>query len=354
MNVLMVLHSHKLGGAERHALNLMLGLRAAGHQVMFAGPVDSWLAERCQAEGLPIAGLAMHGFFDLPSMLRLALLARRFKADILHGHLTRGAHYAGMAGRLCGIPSVATAHSTNAGKHFGRARRIIAASCAVQDYLLTCGYPAQKIEVIHHGVTVPRLLPAAGHDFRVAQGLPKDAVVFGMVARFVPDKGQDTALRAFAAAGGPGHLILIGDHGTPWGQDMQKLAKALGLDGRVRFLGQQEDIFPALAAMDVFLAPSRREALGLSLIEAAGMGLPLLGSQIGGIPEIITTEHNGLLLPPDDVAAWARAMQRLSEDERLRQRLGHASCAIYTQRFSPVRMVQATEAIYRQAIEDAA
>ncbi|MEF3193403.1 MAG: glycosyltransferase family 4 protein, partial [Halothiobacillaceae bacterium] len=91
-----------------------------------------------------------------------------------------------------------------------------------------------------------------------------------------------------------------------------------------------------------------------SLIEAAGMGLPLLGSQIGGIPEIITTEHNGLLLPPDDVAAWAHAMQRLSEDERLRQRLGHASCAIYTQRFSPVRMVQATEAIYRQAIEDAA
>ncbi|MEF3193461.1 MAG: glycosyltransferase, partial [Halothiobacillaceae bacterium] len=305
MNVLMVLHSHKLGGAERHALNLMLGLRAAGHQVMFAGPVDSWLAKRCQAEGLPIAGLAMHGFFDLPSMLRLALLARRFKADILHGHLTRGAHYAGMAGRLCGIPSVATAHSTNAGKHFGRARRIIAASRAVQDYLLTCGYPAQKIEVIHHGVTVPRLLPTAGHDFRVAQGLPKDAVVFGMVARFVPDKGQDIALRAFAAAGGPGYLILIGDHGTPWGQDMQRLAKALGLDGRVRFLGQQEDIFPALAAMDVFLAPSRREALGLSLIEAAGMGLPLLGSQIGGIPEIITTEHNGLLLPPDDVAAWA-------------------------------------------------
>lgn len=354
MNILMVLHSHKLGGAERHALNLMLGLRAAGHRVMYAGPRDSWLAERCQAAGLPSAGLAMHGFFDLPSMLRLALLARRFEADILHGHLTRGAHYAGIASRLCGIPSVATAHSTNAGKHFGRVRRIIAASHAVRDFLDACGYPTERIKVIHHGVAVPQLTPTAGHDFRVAQGIPEDAVVFGMVARFVPDKGQDTALRALAAAEGSGYLILIGDHGTPWGQDMQRLAKALGLNGRVRFLGQEEDVFPALAAMDVFLAPSRREALGLSLIEAAGMGLPLLGAKIGGIPEIITAEHNGLLLPPDDVAAWARAMQRLSEDTRLRQRLGQAARATYIQRFSPSRMVQATETLYRQAIEDAA
>ncbi len=353
MNVLMVLHSHKLGGAERHALNLMLGLRAAGHQVMFAGPVDSWLAEHCQAEGLPIAALAMHGFFDLTSMLRLARLARRFAADILHGHLTRGAHYAGMASRLCGIPSVATAHSTNAGKHFGRARRIIAASAAVRDFLDACGYPTERIEVIHHGLAVPSLMPAARQAFRHAHGIPEHALVFGMVARFVADKGQDIALRAFATAGQPGHLILIGDHGTPWGQDMQKLAMELGLGERVHFIGQQEDVFPALAAMDVFLAPSRREALGLSLIEAAGMGLPLLGSQVGGIPEIIATERNGLLLTPDDVPAWASAMQRLYEDDRLRQRLGHASCAIYTQRFSPGRMVQATETIYRQAIEDA-
>ncbi|TQV62870.1 MAG: glycosyltransferase family 4 protein [Halothiobacillaceae bacterium] len=353
MKIVTVLHSHGLGGAERHALGLMCALRDAGHDMLFAGPSDSWLAEQILAEGMAVEHLPMHGFFDLASMLRLTRTARRFKADILHGHLTRGAHYAGIAGRLGGIPCVATAHSTNAGKHFGRARRIIAASSAVRAFLLERGYPADRIERVHHGLDVPAMTAEARQAFRAHHDIPEDSIIFGMVARFVPDKGQDTALRAFARAGQPGCLLLVGDDSTPWGQSMRKLAKELALDDRVRFIGQQDDVFPALAAMDAFLAPSRREALGLSLIESAGMGLPLLGSHVGGIPEIIEPEQNGLLLPPDDIPAWSMALQRLYADAGLRRRMGDAARATYEQRFSTTRMMRATENIYRRAVEGA-
>lgn len=352
MRILTVLHSHTLGGAERHALGLMQAIHREGHEVLFAGPRDGWLAEQLLQAGIEVAHLPMHGFFDLASMLHLARLARHFKADILHGHLTRGAHYAGIASRLTGIPSVATAHSTNAGKHFGRARCIIAASQAVRDFLLEQGYPTGRIAMIYHGVTIPALPVSTRDIVREQWGITPHTPVFGMVARFVADKGQDIALDAFAQAGAPGLLVLVGDASTPWGQAMLRHAAILGLGDKVRFLGQQEDVFPLLAALDVFLAPSRREALGLSILEAMGMGLPVLGSKVGGIPELIQHEVNGLVLPPEDVPAWSEGIRRLAQDASLRRAMGDAGRRDYLARFTSETMVQATLDVYQQALRN--
>ena len=120
MKIVTVLHSLKSGGAERHALQLMKGLRARGHEALYAGPMKGWLGQQLRAEGFGGIDLPLSGLYDLPSVVRLALYARRVGADLIHGHLTRGAWYAGLAARLAGLPNVATAHSDNAGKHFGR------------------------------------------------------------------------------------------------------------------------------------------------------------------------------------------------------------------------------------------
>lgn len=351
MRIVFVLHSHGLGGAERHALSLMQGLCAVGHEVLFAGPSDSWLAERASDAGIGTAHLPMLGFYDIRSMFRLARIARRFKADLLHGHLTRGAYYAGIAARLGGIPNVATAHATNAGKHFGLAERIIAVSSAVREFLCTCGYSREKIDLVPHGLEVPSREDLTRRAWRQSLGIVDDEIVFGMVSRFVTDKGHDIALHALAKIPDiRARLLLVGDHATPWGQIMQQLAQDLGIADRTLFIGQQDDVFPFMEAMDVFLAPSRREALGLALIEAAGMGLPLLGSAIGGIPEIIDHEHNGMLLPAEDPDAWAFAMRRLAHSPRLRRCFGDNARASFLQRFSSQRMLAATEQVYLKAL----
>lgn len=349
MRILTILHSHTLGGAERHALGLMRSLKEKGHDVLFAGPRDSWIAEQLIQAGIGVEHLPMHGFFDLGSMLRLARLARRFRADIMHGHLTRGAHYVGIASQLTGIPSVATAHSTNAGKHFGRTNHIIAVCEAVRSFLISQGYDSNSITSIYNGVTIPSIPTKTRDTVRARWGISPCTPVFGMVARFITDKGQDIALEAFAQAGTPGLLILAGDVRTAWGKAMQQRAATLGLTDKVRFLGQQDDVFPVLAAMDVFLAPSRREAFALSILEAMGMGLPVLGAKVGGIPEVVDHEENGLLLPPEDISAWSGAIGRIANDADLRRAMGERGRHTYQTRFTHEVMVQATLGVYQRA-----
>lgn len=355
MKILTVLHSHGYGGAENHALQLMLGLRERGHEPVYAGPADGWLSTQAARAGLACHHLPMHGFFDAWSMTRLAWLARRERADLIHGHLTRGAHYAGIASRLSGVPALATAHSTNAGKHFGRARRVIAVSQATRDFLIGEGYAAGRINVVHNGVADPLAAPDAPREpgLRATLGIAQEAVVFGMVARFVRDKGHDFALEALARLPTPAQLVLIGDPSTAWGAQMCELATALALDSQVHWAGFREGASRAMREFDVLLAPSRREALSLTLVEAAAAGVPVLASHVGGNPEAVIDGETGLLVPAGDVAALAAAMQRLAESGDLRRRLGQNARQRYLEHFSLGHMLDRTEAVYRQVLQEA-
>ncbi|WP_028006782.1 glycosyltransferase family 4 protein [Solimonas flava] len=155
MRIIMVEHSHLLGGVERHVLDLMLALRANGHAVCYAGPLDGWLGEQCQRHDLSTLALPMRGMFDVLSALRLARFARRWQADLLHGHTQRGTRYATWAGHWAGIPALATAHSTHAYRRFERAARTICVSDAVRASLLANGLPAARLTRIHSGIADP-------------------------------------------------------------------------------------------------------------------------------------------------------------------------------------------------------
>ena len=349
MKILFVLHSHSYGGAEMHLSELARGLSARGHSVAFAGPRYSWLAQRFRAAGLPCYQLPMHGFFDPWSVLKLAWVVRQFEADLIHGHLTRGAFYAGLGGRLAGVPVVATAHSTNAGKHFGRADRIIAVSQAVAGFLVTQGYEPGRISVVHHGVADPLRVPPQPL-LRAALALPAGALVCGIVARQVRAKGQDLAIDALAQCPDLVHLVLIGDDSTPWGQAMRARAAASGVAARVWFLGFRDDAPQWMRELDMLLAPSRREALSLTLAEAAAVGLPVIAARVGGIPEVVADGESGLLVGAEDAAALGAAMVRLAADPGLRARLGAQGRARYLRKFSLETMVDGTEAVYRQVI----
>lgn len=352
MKILMVLHSHDCGGAERHALQLMEGLRARGHEPVFAGPMDGWLGDQVKAARLRWHHIPLHGFADLPSVWRLARLARRESADLIHGHLTRGAWYAGWSAKLAGVPSVATAHSDNARRHFGRARRIVAVSQAVADFLARQGYDTARIRMVHHGIQdIAARLPAdARETTRQSLGLPAGEPCLLMAARIVPAKGHDTALKALAKlAHRPWTLLVAGDHRVDLGPQMQALASGLGLAERVHFLGQREDVPALLAAADVLLAPSRREALSLTLLEASACARPIVASRVGGIGEVVEHGASGLLVPPDDPAALAGAIDTLLGDAALAARLGARARQRFEADFTEDAMFDRTIDVYREA-----
>lgn len=352
MKVLMVLHSHDSGGAERHALQLMGGLRERGHEPVFAGPMDGWLGDQVKAAGLPHHHIPLHGLIDLPSLWSLAALARREKADLIHGHLTRGAYYAGLGGRLAGVANVATAHSTNAGKHFGRADRIIAVAGAVETFLIDRGYEAERIQVVHNGIPDVAALPHTGREqMRGELGLGDEPCLL-MAARFIHAKGHDTLLKALASLRErPWTLLLAGDKGSELGQRMEALAGELGLTGRVRFLGLREDVPALLGAADILVAPSRREALSLALLEASAFSLPIVATWVGGTGEVVKEGDNGFLVPPDDPAGLATALAPLLEDPALRRDCGARARARFEDGFTLEAMLDKTLVVYRQALE---
>lgn len=355
MKVLFVIHSHQAGGAERHLVQLMHGLAEHGVECIYAGPCDSWLGEQLGKAGFRCVPIPFHGLYDVVSFLQLVRLIRREKIDLLHVHLSRAAFYAGWAAKLTSVPNVATAHLMDAGLRFGRTTRIIAVSDAVSRYLATCGYPAEIVRTVHNGVPDYAALAMVPTEQLRAELKLDDAPVVTMVARIEHVKGHDIALHAFAKLRDrPWTLVLAGSLDTPWAKKMQVLATDLGIAERVRFIGHRDDVPSIYRCTDIVIAPSRREALSLTLLEASSFGLPIVASNVDGIVEAVGDGETGILVPPENPESLAQAVVMLLDDAILRRRMGAAGRRRFEQRFSVGTMIERVLGVYKEATTVAA
>ncbi len=342
--VVLVAHSHVVGGIERHVVELARALRDRGHRVSFAGPLDGWLGERMVADGHRCLHLAMHGMYDPWSAWRLARFCVRERASIVHGQAQRGARYAAWAARRAGVACVATAHSTNAWKWFDASANVIAVSQAVRASLLARGSPAANVHVVHSGVRDLGARPPApgGRD---------GALTLVMLSRLERVKGHDLALEALREVVDrlPCRLLVFGPADSEWARRLRELAASLGVDDRVEFRGATDDPGAALALADIVLAPSRREALSLTLIEAASVARAAIAADVGGIPEVVADGQTGLLFPAENSHALAQAILRLGGDEALRARLARAARERFQKSFTLDAMLDGTLRVYASA-----
>lgn len=193
-------------------------------------------------------------------------------------------------------------------------RATICVSDAVRRRLLEdYAFAPHKTLTIPNGVDLARFQPRpeARRLAREAWGVPPDALVFGSLGRLHPQKGLDVAIEAFSRVAHEGvtrdaFLVLVGE--GPEREALEAQARALGLAHRVILAGFMATPSVAYQGFDVFLIPSRYEGLPFSLVEAMASGCRVVGTTVGGIPEVITDPSMGTLVPPDDVAALAEAM----------------------------------------------
>jgi glycosyltransferase involved in cell wall biosynthesis len=127
---------------------------------------------------------------------------------------------------------------------------------------------------------------------------------------------------------------------------LRRLAADLGIADRVRFIGEQPQVADVLAALDVFVMPSRHEGLGVAVLEAMAMSLPVVASAVGGIPEVVKPRETGLLVPPDDPAALAAALNELLRDVEKAKRMGVAGRERVLAEFSMEEMASRYERLY--------
>lgn len=330
----------------------MQGLSAHGITCIYAGPLDCWLGEQITAAGFQCEHIPFRGLFDLRSHFLLSRLMRREKVDLIHAHMNPGAFYAQWASQLTGVPWVATWHDMSKAKRHGSARRIIAVSNAVHRALLAWNYAPERVATVHNGVPDCAAIPVPkSAEIRGRLGL-NDAPVISIIARLDRIKGQDVALRALAMLKGRRWIFLIvGSTDTPWGWTMQELAKELDIADRVIFHGHRDDVPSLYARTDTLLAPSRREPLSLTLLEASAFSLPIVASNVDGIVEAVADGVSAFLVPVEDVGALADRIGILLDDKSLREALGRAGRLHYEANFSLQKMVDGVMHVYRQAVQ---
>jgi glycosyltransferase involved in cell wall biosynthesis len=338
------------GGGEKALGTLVAGLDPE-IEVTVVGPhaeiVEAVAAARPEASVLIVR--------DVRDRRDVAGIAAQFRAisrlrpDILHanGNAWSG-QYALVAGiltpgvRTLGVNHSLTPHDTSSQVWLNRRKlRRLDAHAAVSHAVARGveeigGLRPDSVEVIYNGVPDAPITPLPR---------PADGPTIGSVGRLSPEKGFDVLLRA-AGSLPDVTTVLIGD--GPDRRRLEDLAADLGLGEHLIMPGWQPDPLPWLPALDVFVLPSRLEALGLAAIEAMLASRPVVASDVGGVPEVVVEGETGILVPPDDPPALAAALSSLLADEPLRARMGARGREIATRKFDLTTMLRAYESLYRR------
>ena len=222
------------------------------------------------------------------------------------------------------------------------AHRVVANSAAGAARLRDEFVPARKITVIPNGIDLPATTAHSG-----IAGAP----VITTVANLRHGKGHDVLLRAAADVlrrHPAARFNLVGD--GPLRPELQREAQALGIADRVTFLGHRDDVGEVLRASDVFAFPSLMEAFPNAVMEAMAMALPVVATNVGGIPELVTDGHNGRLVAPGDPAALARALNEVLDSPATAAALGSAAADTVRERYSFERMTRTFEQLYQDLL----
>jgi len=234
-------------------------------------------------------------------------------------------------------------------------RRLLVCSQAVKDRYVALGFPAHTLTVTPLGLPADVVLSPDALPLVFAPGPDRPRLAY--VGRLVADKGVDVAIEAVAhlIQGGPAShacLDIIGGGSDDYAATLSKSVEALGLQGRVRFVGPltQPEVFSRLTGYDALLFPSRWvEPFGMAVLEAMARGVPVIASRQGGPAEIIADGQDGLLVPPGDPVALAAAVTRLAADPALARAIQRRALETVRARYTIGLVVDQVERRLRQA-----
>jgi glycosyltransferase involved in cell wall biosynthesis len=363
MTVLHLSSSSGAGGAETVAASVAAGLDPSRYRSVVCLFRDGWLREHCEHLGLETHVLRMAGSLDLSWLRQFRRLLRDREVEVIHAHEFGANTWGTMAGRLSGVPVVATVHGRGyygdrrrrrlAYRIVGRAARMVAVSEDVKRFIVeTTGVSDRHVRVIHNGITLPTAVSSAVIEATRAElGLrPGDRVVLA-VGSLYEVKGHRFLLEAWPEVlkACPAAVLLIAGRGDREAA-LREQARRLGIEARVRFLGLRHDVPVLLEMCEAFVQPSLSEGLSIAILEAMAAGRPVVTTRVGGNPELVMDGETGVLLEPADVPALAAAVGRVLAHPRDARRLGDNGRARVGSRFTMEAMVQQYETVYDAAI----
>jgi glycosyltransferase involved in cell wall biosynthesis len=262
--------------------------------------------------------------YAIDVMVWIARLCR-LRPDVVHLNYTAWAPSLACAARLCGIPVVARAGPLIANNLVNRWIAAYIGNCRAQAADLLESPFADRV-VVAGDLFRPDRVSRTLVPERPLPPLRAGAARIVFLGQLVERKGLDVLVEAFAQMKMPAQLLMAGGDWNADGlpQRIKARARELGVASRICFENHRQDVGAVLSTADIFVLPSYSEARPRSVIEAMSLGLPVVATNVGGVPSLVTDEHTGLLVPPGDAASLAAALDRLVRRPELRQRFGAA------------------------------
>lgn len=368
LTVLQFLTVFGIGGTERQVLNLVQGLDTSRFGVEVAC-LKRWgaLLPEMEATGIPITEYrttSLYNHVAVWNQMRFLKHLIKRKVEIVHTYGFYSNVFAIPPARLAGAAAV-VASIRDTGEHLTpMQRRIEKLFCRMADCIVTNaeavrtrltneGYDAEKIVVIHNGIELSRYARKPNElGLHRELGVPSNTPLVAVFARLNELKGIEYFLRAAAdliKRFRNVRFLIVGDGASRL--ELEKYAEHLGLNKHVVFLGFRLDVPTLLSEISVSVLPTLSEGLSNSLLEAMAASVPVVATRVGGNPEVVQGGITGLLVPPRDAEALARAIGQFLEQPSLGKKFGLAGRERVSKQFALEQMTRATERLYEGLME---
>lgn len=328
------------------------------------GSLEEWYRTRdIETVNIDMRG-PLHGWADIRALRSLVRFIRQNRIDLVHTNLIRADIYGRIAARIAGVPVLSTVHNTEEHhsspspfmaavrcvdrRTFRYCSRIVTVSEFVRQYLCTLyGLDTATVTAVHNGIEPP--LPGPGEAPVIRRTGTGARIVVGTVARLHRQKGLFDFIRAVdhvRKKGIPVAGLIIGD--GPLRHEVAGLIREL--DAPVMVKGFQEDVYPWIMALDIFVLASHWEGFGLAIVEAMSVARPVVATRTGGIPEIVADGESGLLSNPGDPVCLAENILTLIRNAPLRRKMGDAGAERFRTLFTAKAMSAKYQDIYRDVL----
>lgn len=364
INVLHLIETGGPGGAERMLLGMTRHLDASFHSTVGLMK-PGWLESQVQERGL--AHVRIHGgvWGDIGRILHLARVVRASAIQVIHAHEFYMNVLGAAVSRLTGVPLIATIHGKNYYPDKRRRRllyrwvgstatSVVTVSEDLKSFFCQATeVPSSRVTVVPNGIDTTVWSPVVSDPgLRADCGIPLDAVVAGAIGNLYAVKRHIDLVRALPlikAACPNIHVVILGRGDQKDVLDQE--AVSLGVADRLHLVGFQENARPWLNMMDCYVMPSESEGMPLSLLEAMSAQLPVIATAVGGIPEVVTHEESGWLVPAHHPEVLAATMIHVLTHHSEARAVAARGRARIESRFSADAMARAYGALYRQGLD---
>jgi glycosyltransferase involved in cell wall biosynthesis len=346
----------EIGGAERELLVMLERLPRRGYRPIVVCPDRGPLVDELVRRGIEPRNAPMPPWRKLFAYPRRATAARALR-DVIAAvrpaliHINDIWWVPQTLRAVAGLPAVPIVAHVRQEIEPPKVRRyeldqaglVFPVSCQIRRSLEASGVRSERLRTLYSGLDMACVMDQEdGRDVRRRFGIPAEALVLGTVANLFARKGYEVVIEALpmiVKTSPVVHYLIVGSGDADYEMRLRAMVRDLELESLVHFSGFQESVYPCLAAMDLYVHPALMEGFGIAVLEAMAMRKPVVATTTGGLPEIVQDGETGMLVPPGDADALAKAVSSLLQDPARCRRLGEAGRARVAAHFTVEAMM---------------